>query len=83
MDAFMPFIQRVAGGPVEPDPKQVVPVFKEAKLSPLKSDEQKFLILRRPRYGKKTAIEDVPEAPYTTPEAEQRVGKDGRLDIFV
>ncbi|WNO61367.1 hypothetical protein [Rheinheimera sp. MMS21-TC3] len=83
MDAFMPFVQRVAGGPVEQDARLVVPVFRDAKLSLLKPHEQKYLILRRPRYGKKMAIEDVPEAPYTTPEDEQKVGEDGRLDIFV
>ncbi|MGI5308885.1 hypothetical protein [Rheinheimera sp. WS51] len=81
MDAFMPFVQRVVGGPVEQDAKLVVPVFRDARLTLLKPHEQKFLILRRPRYGK--AIEDVPEAPYTTPEDEQKVGDDGRLDIFV
>ncbi|CAM3852784.1 hypothetical protein [Rheinheimera salexigens] len=83
MDAFMPFVQRVPGGPVEQDAKLVVPVFKEAKLSPLKANEHKYLILRRQRFGKKSAVEGVPEAPYTTPEEEQRVGDDGRLDIFV
>ena len=44
MDAFMPFVQRVPGTPVEPDPKQVVPVFKDARLTPVKPHEQKYLI---------------------------------------
>ncbi|MBV2128789.1 hypothetical protein [Arsukibacterium indicum] len=83
MDAFMPFMPRVPGTPVEPDPKQVVPVFKEARLSPLKHNEQKFLILRRPEPEQRRRGERYPEAPYTTPEAEQHVDKDGHLDIFV
>jgi len=83
MDAFMPFIQRVPGTPVEPDPKQVVPVFKEARLSPLKPNEQKYLILaRQVRKGGKAANTN-PDAPYTTPEEDQHVDKDGHLDIFV
>lgn len=83
MDAFMPFVQRVPGTPVEPDPKQVVPVFKEARLSPLKQNEQKFLILRRPGVNRGRRKDDYPEPPYTTPEEEQHVDKDGHLDIFV
>ncbi|HSG53237.1 MAG TPA: hypothetical protein VLA40_14120 [Rheinheimera sp.] len=83
MDAFMPFVQRVPGTPVEPEPKQVVPVFKEARLTPVKEHEKKYLILQR--YGKKaiSAVTDYPEAPYTTPEDEQKLDKDGHLDIFV
>lgn len=83
MDAFMPFIQRVPGTPVEPDPKQVVPVFKDARLSPIKPNEQKYLILSR--YGVKGRSLDtaLPQAPYTTPEEEQHVDSDGHLDIFV
>jgi hypothetical protein len=84
MDAFMPFVQRVPGTPVEPDPKQVVPVFKEAKLSPLKKNEQKFLILRRAGgINRHRRAEDYPAPPYTTPEEEQHVDKDGHVDIFV
>ncbi|SNY46180.1 hypothetical protein SAMN06297280_1052 [Arsukibacterium tuosuense] len=83
MDAFMPFVQRVPGTPVEPDPKQVVPVFKEARLSPLKPNEQKYLIMRRPSFNRGRRAEDYPEPPYTTPEEEQHVDKDGHLDIFV
>ena len=83
MDAFMPFIPRVPGTPVDPDPRQVVPVFKEARLSPLKQHEHKFLILRRPPPRRGNLDEHYPEPPYTTPEEEQRVDKDGHLDIFV
>ncbi len=82
MDAFMPFIQRVPGTPIEQDPKVVVPVFKEARLEPLKRDEQKYLILRR--FGQQdAAISGNPTPPYTTPEEDQHVDKDGHLDIFV
>ena len=82
MDAFMPFIQRIPGTPIEPDPKTVLPVFKEARLEPLKREEQKYLILRR--FGYKTSsADDYPAAPYTTPEEDQHVDKDGHLDIFV
>ncbi|MDX1536586.1 hypothetical protein [Arsukibacterium sp.] len=83
MDAFMPFMPRVPGTPVDPDPKQVVPVFKEARLSPLKQHEQKFLILRPPVSRKNGRNEQYPEPPYTTPEEDQHVDKDGHLDIFV
>ena len=44
MDIFMPFIQRTPGTPIEQDPKVVLPVFKEARLEPLKRHEQKYLI---------------------------------------
>ncbi|MBU2204363.1 MAG: hypothetical protein KKE72_06625 [Gammaproteobacteria bacterium] len=83
MDAFLPFVQRVPGTPVEPDPKQVVPVFKDARLTPIKPYEQKYLIL--PRFARKgeRRQQDYPDAPYTTPEDEQHVDKDGHLDIFV
>jgi hypothetical protein len=80
MDAFMPFIQRVPGTPVEPEPRQVLPVFKDARLSPLKPNEHKYLILTR---KVRKAANTNPDAPYTTPEEEQRVDKDGHLDIFV
>ena len=83
MDAFMPFVQRVPGSPVEPDPKQVVPVFKEARLTPIKPHEQKYLILRRYSFRRVNDSETFPEPPYTTPEDEQHVDKDGHLDIFV
>ncbi|GAB2932061.1 hypothetical protein [Rheinheimera gaetbuli] len=83
MDAFMPFIQRVPGTPVEPDPNQVVPVFKDARLSPIKPNEQKYLILTRQARKRDRRQEDYPDAPYTTPEDEQHVDKDGHLDIFV
>lgn len=83
MDAFMPFVQRVPGTPVEPEPKLVVPVFKEARLSPIKPNEQKYLILRRKSRAGNKGTEPYPEAPYTTPEDEQHVDSEGRLDIFV
>lgn len=83
MDAFMPFVQRVPGTPVEPDPKQVVPVFKDARLTPVKPHEQKYLILTRPSRKGERRVQDYPEAPYTTPEEDQHVDKDGHLDIFV
>ncbi len=83
MDAFMPFVQRVPGTPVEPDPKQVVPVFKDARLTPVKPHEQKYLILTRSARKGERQTQDYPEAPYTTPEDEQHVDKDGHLDIFV
>jgi len=82
VDIFMPFIQRTPGTPIEQDPKMVLPVFKEARLEPLKRHEQKYLILRR-FAQRKQANGDFPAAPYTTPEAEQRVDKDGHVDIFV
>ena len=82
MDAFMPFIQRIPGTPIEQDPKVVMPVFKEARLEPLKREEQKYLILRR--FGHRDGHKgDYPEPPYTTPEEDQHVDKDGHLDIFV
>lgn len=82
MDVFMPFIQRTPGTPIEQDPKVVLPVFKEARLEPLKRHEQKYLILRR--YGqRKRDDKDYPAAPYTTPEEEQHVDKDGHVDIFI
>lgn len=82
MDVFMPFIQRTPGTPIEQDPKTVVPVFKEARLEPLRRHEQKFLILRR--FGQRqNETKDYPEAPYTTPEEEQRVDKNGHVDIFI
>ncbi len=82
MDIFMPFIQRTPGTPIEQDPKVVLPVFKEARLEPLKRHEQKYLILRR--YGqRKRDAEDYPAAPYTTPEEDQHVDKDGHVDIFI
>lgn len=82
MDVFMPFIQRTPGTPIEQDPKVVLPVFKEARLEPLKRHEQKYLILRR--FGERKRDEaDYPAAPYTTPEEEQHVDKDGHVDIFV
>ena len=83
MDAFMPFVQRVPGTPVEPDPKQVVPVFKDARLSPIKSNEQKYLILTRQTRKREPRQEAWPDAPYTTPEEDLHVDKDGHLDIFV
>lgn len=84
MDAFMPFVQRVPGTPVEPEPSVVVPVFKEARLNPVKGHETKFLILNRPvRKGGKKDLNAYPDAPYTTPEEEQGLDKDGHLDIFV
>ncbi len=83
MDAFMPFVQRVPGTPVEPDPKQVVPVFKEARLTPIKQNEQRYLILTRKGRKGRSGAEQYPHAPYTTPEDEQHVDKDGHLDIFV
>lgn len=82
MDAFMPFIQRVPGTPAEQDPKQVVPVFREARLEPLKPNDQRFLILRQPPRRQKEDGE-YPPAPYTTPEEEQHTDEDGHLDIFV
>lgn len=81
MDVFMPFIQRTPGTPVEQDPRQVLPVFKEARLEPLKRNEQKFLILRR--FAKNAQSDDYPPAPYTTPEEDQHVDKDGHVDIFI
>ncbi|MBU1310421.1 MAG: hypothetical protein KKE30_12935 [Gammaproteobacteria bacterium] len=83
MDAFLPFVQRVPGTPVEPDPKQVVPVFKDARLTPIKPHEQKYLILSRFARKGERRQQDYPDAPYTTPEDEQHVDKDGHLDIFV
>ena len=83
MDAFMPFVQRVPGTPVEPDPKQVVPVFKDARLSPIKSNEQKYLILTRQTRKRDPRQEAWPDAPYTTPDEDLHVDKDGHLDIFV
>ena len=83
MDAFLPFVQRVPGTPVEPDPKQVVPVFKDARLTPIRPNEQKYLILSRSGRKGDRRQQDYPEAPYTTPEDEQHVDKDGHLDIFV
>lgn len=83
MDAFMPFIHRVPGTPVEPDPKQVVPVFKDARLSPIKSNEQKYLILTRQTRKRDPRQEAWPDAPYTTPDEDLHVDKDGHLDIFV
>ncbi|MEO3678676.1 hypothetical protein ABGI61_06550 [Rheinheimera sp. FR7-31] len=83
MDAFMPFVQRVPGTPVEPDPKQVVPVFKDARLTPIKPHEQKYLILSRSGRKGDCRQQDYPDAPYTTPEDEQHVDKDGHLDIFI
>jgi hypothetical protein len=83
MDAFMPFIQRVPGTPVEPEPTQVVPVFKEARLSPIKANEQKYLILnKKVRKGSDVSAQ-YPDAPYTTPEQDQHVDENGHLDIFV
>ncbi|WP_333607590.1 hypothetical protein [Arsukibacterium sp.] len=82
MDAILPFIQRTPGTPVEQEPKVVVPVFKEARLSPLKQQEQKFLILRRSK-KRPGDNQDYPEPPYTTPEEDLHVDKDGHLDIFV
>lgn len=81
MDVLMPFIQRTPGTPVEQDPRLVLPVFKEAKLQPLKRDEQKYLILRR--QAKKKPDQDFPAAPYTTPEEDQHTDKDGHVDIFI
>lgn len=82
MDVLMPFLQRTPGSPVEQDPRLVLPVFKEARLEPLNKYEQKFLILRR--YAKRKGDnEEYPAAPYTTPEEDQHVDKDGHLDIFV
>lgn len=83
MDAFLPFVQRTPGTPVEPDPKQVVPVFRDARLTPIKAHEQKFLILSRSPPRRRGNDEDYPSAPYTTPEEEQHVDDEGHLDIFV
>ncbi|MDX3774423.1 hypothetical protein QE250_09870 [Chromatiaceae bacterium AAb-1] len=83
MDAFMPFIQRVPGTPAEQDPKQVVPVFRESRLEPLKANEQKYLILRQPPRRQRRDDGEYPAAPYTTPEDEQHTDKEGHLDIFV
>lgn len=83
MDAFMPFIQRVPGTPAEPDPKQVVPVFRDARLEPLKPNEQKYLILRHPPRRQRRDDGDYPPAPYTTPEEEQKPDEEGHLDIYV
>jgi hypothetical protein len=83
MDMFMPFVQRVPGTPVTPEPTTVVPVFKEARLNPVKGHETKFLILNRlvPKGDKDKGAD--PDAPYTTPEEDQHLDKDGHLDIFV
>lgn len=83
MDAFMPFIQRVPGTPVEPEPTQVVPVFKEARLSPIKANEHKYLILTKMLRKNGVISDRYPEAPYTTPEQDQHVDENGHLDIFV
>lgn len=82
MDAFLPFIQRIPATPTEPDARQVVPVFRDARLTPIKEKEQRFLILRRP-FKRGQNQTDYPAAPYTTPEEEQKVGADGHLDIYV
>lgn len=82
MDAFLPFVQRTPGTPVEPDPKQVVPVFRDARLTPIKANEQRYLILNRP-LRRQRAEPDFPPAPYTTPEDQQHVDDEGHLDIFV
>ncbi len=82
MDVLMPFLQRTPGTPIEQDPRLVLPVFKDARLTPLNKYEQKYLILQRVSKRKK-GDDNYPPAPYTTPEEELHVDKDGHLDIFV
>ncbi|MEN3156982.1 hypothetical protein ABC502_01215 [Alkalimonas sp. NCh-2] len=80
MDVIIPFLQRTPGTPVEQEPRVVPPVFKEARLTPLKKERDQ----RDERYGgKKRQASSLPEAPETTPEEQQTVDQDGHVDIYI
>lgn len=83
MDVIIPFLQRTPGNPVEQAPRVVPPVFKEARLTPLKKEKEQREQQKK-RYAKnRRRKDDLPAAPDTTPEDQQTVDDEGHVDIYI
>lgn len=80
MDVIIPFLQRTPGTPVEQEPRVVPPVFKEARLTPLKKEKDQRDDAHQQR---KRKARGVPEAPEVTPEDQQTVDDEGHVDIYI
>ena len=83
MDVIIPFLPRTPGTPVDQEPRVVPPVFKEARLTPLKKGNEQRDTPERRQSRHRRRKDDVPAGPETTPEAEQTVDADGHVDIYI
>ncbi|MCH8537655.1 MAG: hypothetical protein LAT66_07785 [Alkalimonas sp.] len=83
MDVIIPFLQRTPGTPVEQEPRVVTPVFKEARLTPLKKEKEQKEPLQRRQSKHRRRKDDLPAGPDTTPEDEQTVDAEGHVDIYI
>ncbi|MDP4534655.1 hypothetical protein Q3O60_00395 [Alkalimonas collagenimarina] len=83
MDVIIPFLQRTPGTPVEQEPRVVPPVFKEARLTPLKKEKEQREASQQYRSKYRRRKDDLPAAPDTTPEDQQTIDEDGHVDIYI